>query len=78
MEYRRFGGSRPLIFLGGQQHCTPGDFLCTVKGYESDDGTFLCLLRTDIMAGKHCILGDGKTFDKQNEESINLRIDTRV
>lgn len=39
---------------------------------------FLCLLRTDIMAGKHCILGDGKTFDKQHEESINLRIVTRV
>lgn len=36
------------------------------------------LVPTDIMAGKHRILGDGKTFDKQQKESINPRIVTRV
>lgn len=36
------------------------------------------LVPTDIMAGKYRILGDGKTFDKQLEESINPRIVTRV
>lgn len=29
---------------------------------------------TDIMAESHRILGDGKTFDKQQIESINPRI----
>lgn len=53
-------------------------FFVSSKDMDPMTVLFLCLLRTDIMAGKHCILGDGKTFDKQHEESINLRIVTRV